>query len=131
MKHPFSRVPVISGNMNEVRELLERLPRNTFNHIEEFLQRDEPYSISARYDPSLGENGVALIVKNSHLYGDSLKPSDNPVYRVPEGATNIIFTSVRLPPPNALLIAGVEFNYQDGRYFLGYEYYSLRDDGSD
>ena len=127
--HPWNIVE-IRGNREKVLGLLCVLPENTFRFTKEFrrglLSCSEKYcgqiGIYAKEEPLLGERGISLVVVNEHLFGDSTTPNDNPVLRIPDGATRIYAVPPRMPPlKKNHPFAGVEFDYRGAQFFFGYE----------
>ncbi len=127
--NPFETIDVRGNNQKRVRSLLNLLPKTTFPFVSDFQRgfpREEKscgqIGIYAREAPSLGEKGVMLVVVNEHLFGDPTKPEHNPVFRIPDGASNIYFVPPRQPPlKEDHPFAGVEFSYKGARFLFGYE----------
>jgi len=128
--HPLENIAVKGGNKEEVKGLLRLLPDNTFKYAKEFIEGSvecaEDYcgqfGIYAKKAPALGDKGVMIVVINEHLFGDALDEHENPNLNIPEGATNIHLDPVRqCPLKNSKPYAGVVFDYEGARFFLGYE----------
>ena len=127
--HPLVSIPIRGDNEEDVRDALRLLPETTFLFADQFVRGfraecDNPernIGIYAEQNSLVGENGgVALIAVNSHLFGDPTTPEDNPNFRVPDGARNVIFCPGRMPPRVGGLYAGVEFEYKGKSFFFGY-----------
>lgn len=123
MSHILDSVRIIPAENPVLRDYLRQLPENVFPFVKEFTAENKPqdYDLFVRSD-YLGLDGIALIVKNPHLFGDPFVPRDNPLFNIPSGASNVIFIPSRLPPNPKGLVAGVEFHFKDTEYFFGHEY---------
>ncbi len=125
--HPLQEIKIRGRNKEEVRRLLTNLPTDIFSHSEEF-RHGIPYAtnhnditIYAKKEPSLGKKGIMLVVVNEHLYGDPHNTYDTPFFRIPEGATDILFVPSREPPRANTIYSAVHFTYQGTHVALGFE----------
>jgi len=113
--------------VNHVKDIESLLPTDVFSHIEQF-RHGLAYAtdscdigIYAKKEPLLGEKGIMLIAVNEHLFGDPNNQYDNPFFKLPEGATNIMFISSRELPHNNMIYTGVQFTYREAKFLFGYE----------
>ncbi|MBS3077835.1 hypothetical protein J4233_06250 [Candidatus Pacearchaeota archaeon] len=129
--HPLDAVEIRGNDPEKVRGLLRLLPVNTFPFVREFqkgsAELKEEYcgqiGIYAQESPYVGKNGgVMLIIINEHLFGNPTTSEDNPLLRVPNGATNILIVPPRQSPlKKDHPFMGTEFSYRGVDYLLGYE----------